>query len=214
MSLIFSEFYPDRYPDSWREFDRYMPSIPTKAFGFVVELPEINRWAARYRAAASYEQAVIVQYQSKETVSAYSALIRSILVWSAFERFLPIVGLSQSTSGDLLNKYDAVRVAREIQSLDEDARLFRYIQSKVTNQTLARELDNYFRDSAFNASYLLSAIRHIFGHGHLTPGSNETNANVTASICNRLCDFHLQVMNFEFNEHVAEFKRMEANGWR
>ena len=98
MGLIASEFYSDRYPDSWREFDRYMPGTPPKAFGFAAELPEINRWAARYRAAASYEETVLVKYQSNDTVSAYSALIKAILVWSAFERFLPIVGLSQSTS--------------------------------------------------------------------------------------------------------------------
>jgi hypothetical protein len=212
--MLLNESIPARYPDAWREFDRYMPSVPPRAFGFTVELAEINRWAARYRAAASYEDAVLVQYQSKETVLAYSALIRATLVWSAFERFLPMVGLSQNTSGDLLNRYGAVQVADEVRELDEDARLFNYIQSKVTNPTLARELESYFKDSPFNASYLLSAIRHIFGHGHLTPGSNETNASVTANICNRLCDFHLDVMNFEFNEHVAEFKRMEANGWR
>jgi len=212
--MLLSEFLSDRYPDAWREFDRHMPHLPPRAFGFSVELPEINRWAARYRAASSYEGAVLVQYQSKDTVLAYGALIRATLVWSAFERFLPMVGLSQNTSGDLLNKYDAVRIAREVRQHDEDARLFKYIQSKVTSPTLTRELESYFKDSPFNASYLLSAIRHIFGHGHLTPGSNETNASATANICNRLCDFHLHVMNFEFNEHVAEFKRMEANGWR
>jgi hypothetical protein len=212
--MLVREFFSDRYPDSWREFDRYMPSIPPRAFGFSVELTEINRWAARYRAAASYEGAVLAQYQSQDTKLAYSALIRATLVWSAFERFLPIVGLSQNTSGDLLNRYGAVQIGNEVRKLDEDARLFKYIQSKVTNPTLARELESYFKDSTFNASYLLSAIRHIFGHGHLTPGSNETNASVTANICNRLCDFHLHVMNSEFNEHVAEFKRMEANGWK
>jgi hypothetical protein len=214
MALIVGEFYSDRYPDSWREFDSYMPGVPPRAFGFASELSEINRWAARYRAAASYEHTVLAKYQSRDTVSAYSALIRSTPVWSAFERFLPIIGITQSSSGDLLNKHGSIRIAREVQEIDEGAKLFKYIQSRVTNPTLARELDNYFQESPFNASYLLSAIRHIFGHGHLTPGSNETDASVTAAICNMLCDFHLNIMNSEFNERVAEFKRMEANGWR
>lgn len=207
------EMYPDRYPDSWREFDRYMPGVPPRAFGFAAELPEINRWVARYRAAASFERAELVQYQSQDTVEAYSALIRAILVWSAFERFLPIVGLTQSTSAELLDKYDAQELIREIQGIDEDARLFQYIQSKVTNRTLAEELDKYFQNAPFNASYLLSAIRHIFGHGHLTPGANEANAAATSAICNRLSEFHLEIMNAEFADHVEEFKRMEENGW-
>lgn len=213
MPLTVREFYSDRYPTSWRDFDRNMPTAPTAAFGFSVDLSEINRWAARYRAAASYEQSVLVQYQSPETVRAYSALIRSTLVWSAFERFLPIVGLSQPTSGPLLEKYQAVDVAKRVRDMDEDARLFKYIVSKVTNPTLRRELDNYFRDSPFNPSYLLSAVRHIFGHGHLTPGSNETNAEVTAGVCNTLCDFHLHIMDAEFTDHVRGFEQMLDEMW-
>src|SRR5258708_7160296 len=136
MPLTVDEFYSDRYPDAWREFDKYMPHLPTRAFGFTVELPEINRWAARYRVAASYEKAVLVEYQTKDTVRAYSALIHATLIWSAFERFLPIIGLSQNTSGDLLNKYNAVQITRKVRERDEDDRLFKYINSKVTNPTL------------------------------------------------------------------------------
>ena len=208
------EFYADRYPDAWREFDSYMPKIPIQAFGFVGDLGDVNRWAARYRAGASYVRSELVQYQSNDTVIAYGALIRSILVWSAFERFLPIVRLSQNTSADLMRKYNSIDIARKVRAFDEKDRLFSYIKSKVTNATLAKELGSYFSESPFNASYLLSAIRHIFGHGHLTPGSNETDASVTTAICNLLCDFHLSIMNAEFSEHINEFKRMEARGWR
>tara|TARA_R110002096_G_scaffold435885_1_gene664029 strand:+ start:1970 stop:2614 length:645 start_codon:yes stop_codon:yes gene_type:complete len=214
MGLIVSEFYSDRYPDGWRDFDRLVPRLPMQAFGISKNLADVNRWAARYRAAASYERISMAQYQSQETVAGYGALIRSILVWSAFERFLPLLGLEQKTSGDLLDKYNSVEVAKNVRKADSNNTFYEFIKSRVDNNALKRELESYFDDNPCNVSYLLSAIRHIFGHGYLTPGSNETDAQITAVICNLLCDFHLDVMNSEFTELVNETKKMDEEGWR
>jgi hypothetical protein len=185
-----------------------MPVVPTSAFGFVADLAEINRWAARYRAAASYVGVELVGYQSSETVNGYSALVRSVLVWSAFERYLPLVGLDQKACGALLSGYDPETIVHSISAIDENGKLYSYIRSRVTSQTLGGELDKYFKGDRCNVSYLLSAIRHIFGHGHLTPGSNETSSVVTKQICDILCDFHLRVMDEEFSKHVSDFEKM------
>ncbi len=214
MGLIVSEFYSDRNPDGWRDFDKLVPRLPMKAFGIALSLADVNRWAARYRAAASYEKISMAKYQSQETVAGYGALVRSILVWSAFERFLPLIGLTQKTSRELLQKYHSVDVAKSVREADVNDTFYRFIKSRVDNNVLKRELENYFDENPCNVSYLLSAIRHIFGHGYLTPGSNETDANTTVIICNLLCDFHLDVMNSEFTGRVNETKEMDEAGWR
>lgn len=214
MSPRVSAYYEDRGLTRWRDFDRNMPGVPTYVFGFRAELPEINRWAARYRAAASFESANLAQYQSQETVAGYSALIRATLVWSAFERYLPIIGLDQERCGALLESFNATATAERVAGLDADGRLFTYIRSRVTNRRLADQLDAYAKGDPFNVSYLLSAIRHIFGHGHLTPSSNEAESTITIEICNVLSEFHLRVMDEDFSRHVKDFEKMMAKQHR
>jgi len=208
MTLIITEMYNQRNPTRWNDFDRHMPGVPTNAFGFSGSLPEINRWAARYRAAASLEGIQLSDYQSSETIEGYSSLIKATLVWSAFERYLSIIGIAQNQCNDLLEKYNINDIAGNVAHLDENNRFYAYIRSKVTNRTLTKELDNYFQRQSLNVSYLLSAIRHIFGHGHLTPGSNDVNGITTAQICDLLCVFHMSVMDNDFSERVDNFEKM------
>ena len=102
MGLNARKFYSDRSPTRWRDVNPALPHAGPEAFGFVVGTGEVNRWAARYRAAASFEGASFVQYQSQEIAKGYSALIRALLVWSAFERYLAIIGVKQKDCGNLL----------------------------------------------------------------------------------------------------------------
>jgi hypothetical protein len=185
-----------------------MPCTPLYVFGFKRPLKEINRWAARYRAAASFESVTLADYQSPQTVKGYSALIRATLVWSAFERYLPIVGLDQESCADLLKDHDPAALSAAVLNDDKDGRLFKYVRQRVTNPKLGRHLDAYLKGDPFNVSYLLSGLRHIFGHGHLTPGSNDAEPLNTVSICNRLSDFHLNVMDADFSKRVEEFEGM------
>ena len=208
MSFIASKNNPERMPSRWADFNSHMPGLPTRAFGFKAGIGEINRWAARYRAAASFEGASLVGYQSKDTVDGYSALIRAVLVWSAFEKYLAICGLDQKTSTTLISTYTPGSVAAEVAKIDRGGLLFGYIRSQVTNPTLAKELDAFSGSTPFNTTYLLSAIRHIFGHGHLTPSANDASALATRDICNLLCDFHLHVMDADFGNKVDQFEMM------
>lgn len=211
MGLKIGELYKERNPSKWSDFNRHMPNTPTSAFGFSGTLADINRWRARFRAAASYEGIQLADYTTQETITGYSSLIRAILVWSAFERYLSVLGIAQKDCGQLIEKYNNDDIAGNVAHLDENNLLFSYIRSKVTSQSLSNELNNYFQNKSFNVSYLLSAIRHIFGHGHLTPGSNDVNAATTAQICDLLCNFHMSVMDNDFSEKVSEFEKMISN---
>ena len=124
-------------------------------------------------------------------------------MWSAFERYLPIIGSKQEKCEALFHSHDPQALVNKVLALDKDNRLFTYIKERVTNQTLARNLDLYGKGTLSNVSYLLSAIRHIFGHGHLTPVSNDADANTTVSLCDLLSDFHMKGMDDDFSKRVT-----------
>ena len=69
-----------------------------------------------------------------------------------------------------------------------------------------RPLINARSAEACNVTYLLSAIRHIFGHGHLSPTSNQADSVI--SICKTLCAFHMGVMNHDFSIYIDDFELM------
>lgn len=196
-----------RLPKRWADFDRHMPGTPLGAFGFKCRLSDVNTWRARYRAAASFKGIQLAGYRDS-TVKGYSALMQATLVWAAFERYLHLLGLSQESCSDLLRRHDPHALARAVAAADADNRFFAYVRSKVTNGKLRHQLDLYSNGDPFNVSYLLSGVRHIFGHGHLTPNANETNPETTIKVCDLLSEFHLQVMDDDFSKRVEEFEEM------
>lgn len=196
-----------RYPSRWHEYSDTYAAIPPSVFGFQEEIGQINRWAARFRAANSFTGITLVDYKTDETIHGYSALVHSTLVWSAFERYLRLIGQKQGTCSELLETYDPDSIANTIRTIDIDTQLYSYIRSKVDGKNIQLELDNYLKGEQCNVSYLLSAIRHIFGHGHLTPSPGEANAVVTTKICKTLNAFHLKVMDDDFWKRVIRGKQ-------
>lgn len=192
----------DGYPTNWVHFDRDVLYVGAGQFGFVGNNGDVNRFAARFRAAACYRGVTLEGY-STATAAGYSALCRVLFTWSAFESFLHICGLDQRSAGPILDGYGATAVVGEIRRADVGHVFYSFIYDRV-NATHQRELDNFFNDDPFNAGYLASAIRHIFAHGWLTPNANQVDPDVVTTVCNTLCDFLLNVMDREFGKRVAD----------
>lgn len=193
---------PDGYPTNWSHYDRNVYYVGAGQFGFVADNGDVNRFAARFRAAACY-RGVSLEGYSAATAAGYSALCRVLFTWSAFESFLHICGLDQRTAGPVLDARGALRIVTEIRGADAGNAFYRFIYDRV-NTTHKRELDNFFNADPFNVGYLASAIRHIFAHGWLTPNANQVDPDTVATVCNTLCDFLISVMDQEFGNRVAD----------
>jgi hypothetical protein len=192
---------PDGYPTNWQHYDSHVLYVGVDQFGFRPSNGDVNRFGARFRAAAKF-QGVLLEGYAQSTVSGYSSLCRVLFIWSAFESFMSICNLEQRTVGPLLDGYGALAVADEIRATDAGNAFYRFIQERV-NAAHRTELENYFNQDPCNVAYLASAIRHIFAHGSLTPNANQVEPPTVVAVCNRLCDFLLSVMDREFGNKVA-----------
>lgn len=192
---------PDGYPTNWRAYASHVSTTGSKQFGFISNLADVNRFSARFRAAACY-RGVILEGYSDATAKGYSALCRTLFTWSAFESFLVITEQALSTMTPCFQRYEGTEVAASIRKADTENRFYAFIYERV-NPAHKRELDSYFKDNPCNMGYLASAIRHIFAHGWLTPNANQVDPLVAVTICDSLCDFLLRVMDREFGSRVA-----------
>jgi hypothetical protein len=137
------------------------------------------------------------------TQRGYSALFRVLLVWSAFERYMPLVGLNRRRCEELLDKHGARTEAREI--IDSASRgYFRFIYHH-SRPFIKEKLEKCFQNDSDNVVWLAVAVRHRFAHGDLTPNADGVSPENVVADCDRLSDLLLRVMDRDFTSHVNEF---------
>lgn len=185
----------------WDDFNTHVMNVGPDFFGFA-EIAEVNRFAARYRAANCFEE-IRLRGFSNNTQAGYSALCRLLLVYSAFEAYLRIAGLKQNGLSKALAEFGADDVLDRIRKIDSNDRFYNFIYQRV-NEAHKKELDSYFNTDACNIAYLASAIRHIFAHGWLSPSANGNESSNAAEICNVLSDFLLRFMDYSFAQSVDQ----------
>lgn len=191
----------DGYPTNWNQYSSYVFHSGSEQFGFMCGAPDVNRFSARFRAAACY-RGVILEGYSEATAQGYSALCRILFTWSAFESFLKITNQKQVDMRNCFEQYGGINVAASIKATDVDNIFYSFIYERV-NPAHKSELDNYFNDDPCNIGYLASAIRHIFAHGWLTPNANQVDPRIAVSVCNQLCEFLILVMDSEFGKRIS-----------
>jgi len=116
---------------------------------------------------------------------------------------MTLINAEQKGLAQLLDKHGQLELQKTVRALDKDDLYFTFIRERV-NPTHQKELGNYFNDDPCNATFLASAIRHIFVHGDLTPSAGKTEAGTAEAICDVLSDAHLHVMSEEFGDRVEE----------
>ncbi len=175
-----------------------------RSAGFAVGNDELFRFLNRYKVARSF-QGIVLEDFSPLTVDGYSALFRAMLVWSAFERFLPAIGLKQPQSAAMLVPYQPELLVGEVQRADYKARFFTFVRKHADRKPTQDQLDLYLAGGDCNPTYLASSLRHIFAHGWLTPHAGGTSPERVARVCTLLCDFHMKVMDAEFDKRVSTY---------
>jgi hypothetical protein len=190
------------YPSEWKNFCSVAGNTGAEFFGFTKPLPEVNRFAARYRAANSFRGLELDGYSSN-TTAGYSGLCRVLFVYSAFEAFMKITGHSQTTIGHELEEHGAIRLLSRLKTVDSGNQFYRFIFERV-NPVHQTQLQNYFNDDPCNVAFLASSIRHIFAHGFLTPSAGGGEAVDATEICNLVSEFLLAFMDAEFTKRVSK----------
>lgn len=194
---------------NWANFNALVFNVGPNFFGFVDDLPEINRFAARYRAANCF-QGVSLKGFSNNTQAGYSALCRLLLVYSAFEAYLRVLGVKQNGLSQALADFGAEAILASIRKIDYEDRFYNFIFQRV-NDSHKKELSSYFNSDSCNVAYLASAIRHIFAHGWLTPSANGNESLNAVEICNVLSEFLLKFMDHSFATAVKGMEEIYGN---
>jgi hypothetical protein len=107
----------DGYPTNWDGYDAVVFHVGAVLFGFAGGNGDVNRFGARFRAAASYRGVVLDGY-SVATADGYSALCRVLFTWSAFESFLAICNLDQRSAGPTLDAHSGAAITDTIRRTD------------------------------------------------------------------------------------------------
>ena len=206
--MLVTDFFskPKNYPPKWDVFDAHARHADPQWFGLFSSTGDVNRFAARYRLAKSFKGIKLDGY-SAGTEQGYAVLLKVCLTYSAFELFLPAIGTNQAALGALLAKYDSGAWIATIRAADIDDRFYRFIYERV-NARHQQELDNYFHNDPCNVTYLASAIRHIFLHGHLTPNANQASQEAVVGVSKTLYEGLMKIMDTEFEQRMAEFEDM------
>lgn len=191
----------DRFPSQWVDFSDFVRIYGWDRFDFHGRIDEINRFAARFRLAASFTGVTLDGY-SAETQQGYSALMKVVLCWSAIEAFMKIMGLDRKALGRMAAAHGVADIATRVAEADSERKFYQFIRAHTTNKLHQRELDLHLSGKTHDVLYLASSIRHIFVHGDLTPNAAGTNPAKTTLICRLLSELCIAIMDHEFSAKI------------
>lgn len=175
---------------------------------------DIVRFANRYRLAKSFQGVHLDGYR-EDTIMGYDGLMRAFLAWSAFEQYALLEECQTNRGGvdydqveSLLQSYNYTELAKVYLANDTDGHFVAFLH-KHGNWKLKQELDPYLlKGKAWGTmpplSRLLSAVRHIFAHGMLTPNAHHLGGPTIKAITDEIVEFLLRVMDQEFSARIEE----------
>lgn len=203
------------YPPRWAVFDGHAPMFDAGTMGFDGSTGDINRFAARYRAARCFRRVDFIGL-TNDTADGYSMLSLLMLTYSAFEYFLKGIGVEQRNTAILLDDTERDHIIRHVRGLNGSAALFAFTR-RFVNASYQRQIDSFAAGRTCNPIYLAGALRHAFAHGILTATPAGVPPQTVATVSRYLCRVLMRVMNREFENRMNAFERqmhewMAGNG--
>ena len=209
IGLLVKENRPDNYPPHWDKLDRYI-NRNGKDFAVLRRMDfhcgdpgDLNQFAGRYCAAKSFKGGSFDGYTPGSNVpDAYSALLRLVLAWSAFESFLPLIGIprhKQITQG-LSDTYGGRDIVRDFHASQAHRTVFFHVHNSLDSRSkgLRSQILRFIQgDPTADAIKLAQALRHVFTHGKLS-ATTMGDATINADIARQLSGLLLTAMEREF----------------
>jgi hypothetical protein len=162
---------------------------------------DLNRFAARYRAARSFGEATFGAL-SHDTGSCYSALCRFTLAFSAFECLERALGehaeLLRAVTREVRSR-ENVELVRE---LDQELRILEFVYDRLDEKRgkkLRAGLEAFVSHEDYDPLVVARALRHIFVHGLLTPNVSKGHPRNLTRLCDHLSEFLLDTAGRAFS---------------
>lgn len=190
------------YPTAYRDFEKHVehtngqPSL----LGYPCTAAVGYRFCNRYRIAKSFKSIELEGY-SQNTVDGYSGLFRAFLAFSAYELFWEVIGESQHSIPPTMDKERCRLLWKHFEEHDPDGVFLGFLIEKV-NDSLRGRLKALKNGDTLQVVYLVAAVRHIFGHGHLSAQPKGSDPSKIAEACNLLFDFIVEYMDQRFTALV------------
>ncbi|WP_162435057.1 hypothetical protein [Pseudoxanthomonas koreensis] len=199
----------ENFPPGWECFDHYVSHVGARSLGFAVDGGGVNRFAARYRAAKSFNRAEF-DHLSAPTRDGYSTLIRLLLTYSAFEHFLRCIGTEIRHTSTLLTESERDTALGRLRALNGSQEFFSAVRSHLDQRNYTRQFDEFLAGNTCNLFYLAGGVRHAFAHGQLT-ASPATCPPESVATCSRfLVNLLVRIMDREFKRRMDEFEEAIA----
>ncbi len=181
-----------------------------------IELADINRINARYRLAKEIKYIEYDSY-SKPVADAYTAIFKSFLAYTVFERYMKLLTGENSTRAilkkpNLLYPDGQMSLATTLNNLRNSKRFLEFVKGKLDRsksgkETAAeKEISCYLEGKEFQPIAIMAAVRHVFAHGKLTPSANKSYPQNTAKILNIFTDSILEAIDNDFRKRVGNLK--------
>lgn len=195
-------------PPKWEVFDKHGPYIEGHKFGVLTTVAYVNRFRARYRAAKALE-AIGLRDFSPATEPGYLALTKMLYAFSAFELFLPAIGIKQKKSDKLLSRYPVNDWVEKLRAADARDIIYQFVlEHGQLDSKHKHHVSQYLEKKPTNYTYLTSVIRHTFVHGHLTPSAGGAPIGQMGNICAVLVGSLFQIMDREFSERMSALEKV------
>lgn len=191
------------YPPNWSVFDNYVVHVGSELLGFDGSAGDVNRFAARYRAAKCFSN-VEFNGLTNESSEAYSELVHLLFTYSAFEHFMRCIGVQMKTSHNLLSTDERDRTLLQLRRFNGQAELFAALRSHL-DPNYRRQVDNHLQNNQCNPLYLAAGIRHAFAHGKFTASPGNTTQHAVATVCRYFCRVLFRIMDREFSNRMFSF---------
>lgn len=179
--------------------------MTAQAMGFQGSKADVNRFAARYRAARSFRR-VEFDGLTNDTSEGYSALCHFLLTYSAFEYFRISIGIEQRNTLTLLEGDESDRILAHVRGLNGARDLFAFVR-RFADPPYQRQIDAYLAGRTCNPMYLAGAIRHTFAHGILTATPATVPSQTVATVSKFLSRVLFRVMDRHFVRRMDAFEK-------
>ena len=167
------------YLQGWGTFCQWKRENPEIPLPETLNLSEINRFAARFRLAQSYEGINLKDYP-ESSIEAYGSLFGVFLAYSALEQLYKAVGKPNNVIADEW----AIKEPKIANKLRKSKRLLIFIHEKLDSRRLKDKIIKFQEKENDNILVIAQAMRHLVAHGIMTIHAGRIKPQTTINFCN------------------------------
>jgi hypothetical protein len=182
-------------PSYWKVFCQWCRDNEPLNLPENISLSELNRFAARYRLARAFN-GIDADGYAKDTMDAYSAVLKVFLAYSALEQFHKAVKPTKPRQ-HLSERWADCAVSPAV-SLRESEAIIQFLIKTVSHNKLKEQLIAFQQGKHDNVLIVATALRHAVAHGFMSVHPEGTSARVSKIFCQQLSRMLLSISNQSF----------------